>query len=381
MAMTTFLRWLLLATIATVLADRVGLGAEPNYTAMCRIHNGNSAGTGCLVGVDERSGLVVTCHHIFTDGVQSPFVVFPNGQRFPAQLVGDDPTNDVSALSIERPNVVPVPLADYQPPKGEQLISAGFGGTDSNRLASNRGTVDRHADLDGSYGAIRLTGTVRSGDSGGPIFNQHGELVAIIWGGNNEGVYGTGSHKVNVMLTQCRGQSCQPYRLNGRYVQQAPPIAPAKPQTNLTPVTPPPAQPQPTKPCNCDPGSACKCGEKYEPRIVKIDGRLLQIEEALANGTLKGEKGDPGKDGLPGKQGERGERGPVGADGKPAPVDEAAVLAILKKYPVYITVVDTNGDERDLAVRIGPVNDKGEFDRARIKLFDVQPGKRVAGSK
>lgn len=357
-----FFRWLLLATIASIFAARVGLCADINAQAICRINNGDSAGSGCLVGVDESTGLVVTCHHLFTDGNFGPVVTFPNGQRMPAQIVADDPTNDVTALAIARPNVQPVPLANYRPDKGEKLASAGYGS--NSVLAVNYGMVDRHADMgDGTYASIRLTGTVRSGDSGGPVFNSRGELAAIIWGGNDEGVYAAGSHVVNVALTQCRGGVCQPYRIIQQPQQWRP--AAGAPNYQQPPLVQVPPKPQaPAQP-------ACQCKD-YEPRLEKI-------EAAIASGALKGEPGPAGADGKPGRDGapgKTGERGPAGV------IDQAAISAAVKaelskqlgELQLPVRIVGPNRQTNDLTV---PLDGKH-----RLTLdMSEKPGTRAPGSK
>ncbi len=261
--------------------------------AIVRINNGDSAGTGCLVGVDDQSGLVVTCFHLFSDGDFGPIVTFPNGERYSARIVASDRTNDLTAMVIAKPSTPPVPLADYRPAKGETLHSAGYGGTGIGGLYVNTGVVTHYADTGGeTYNTVKLTGTVRSGDSGGPIFNESGELAAVIWGGSPEGVYGTGSHSVGVMLSQCPGGTCPPYRIR---------------QPQVRPITVRPAQPpvqpqQPAaKPCNCDNAAL----------IARIDKLELQIATMAAYPPL------------PGPVGQTGPAGPKGDRGAPAQVNAA----------------------------------------------------------
>lgn len=260
--MTDFRTRLLVAVLTlAALAVRVAVcEGAPNteaWKAVCRIHNGSSAGSGTLVGRDDNSGLVVTCYHLFTEGDFGPVCSFTNGQRLVGKLVASDPTNDLAAIWISRPDVEPVPLADYRPEKGERIYSAGYGSTATNQLAVNEGIVDRHVDRgnNGDYEGVRITGTVRSGDSGGCFLNESGELAAVLWGGNEVGVYGTSSAFVNVMLKQCHGGVCRPYY---RPVPMEP-LQPRPPQVTQPKPTPSPPV-QPSRPCNCDPGGGCKCG-------------------------------------------------------------------------------------------------------------------------
>lgn len=260
-------------------------GVTPEMqSAIVRINNGDSAGSGCLIGKSESAGLIITCNHLFTDGDFGPLVSFPNGERFQGTVLIRDTVNDLAAIQIGKPSASPVPLANYRPAKGDALESAGFGST--NILAVNAGTVTKYADLgDGSYPAVKLTGTVRSGDSGGPIFNDRGELAAVIWGGNAEGVYGTGSHRVNVMLAQCQGGYCPPYRIEPQWreVPQVRPLQPPppKPQT----VVGPPG-PKGDKGDRGEPGPPGPAGKDCDPAYVKaLEVRIAQLEAWIANHT------------------------------------------------------------------------------------------------
>lgn len=324
----SFRLWLPITALSALWVCHSGIARAEAPTpemqqAICRIHNGNSAGSGTLVGRDERTGLVVTCHHIFSDGVSSPYVIFPNGERLPANVVATDRQNDLAALSIMLPSVAPVPLADYRPSKGEVIYSAGCGGLDANRILVNQGSVTHYTDHSGAgdYQGIKITGGVRAGDSGGPMFNDHGELAAVLWGGSEDGVYGTGSQAINVMLAQCPGGTCPPTRRqsNSR-PQQQPQFQPINPPKPAIPAPQQPAAP-PAKGCECKGHEPCKCDGKaielLTARIKALESLAATAQEEYAAGKLKGAKGDPGPAGAVGPQGPQGEPGQPGKDAEP----------------------------------------------------------------
>lgn len=326
----SFRLWLLITALSALWVCHSGIARAEAPTpemqqAICRIYNGNSAGSGTLVGRDERTGLIVTCHHIFSEGSQSPYVIFPNGERLPATLVADDPAQDLAALSIMAPKAAPVPLADYRPNKGDIIYSAGCGGLDANRILVNEGNVTHYTDRTGAgdYSGIKITGGVRQGDSGGPMFNAVGEVAAVLWGGGIDGVYGTGSQAINVMLTQCPGGTCPPTRRQNyaRPQQQQPQFQPINtPKPTAPPVQQQPAAP-PAKGCECKGHEPCKCDGKaielLTARIKALEGLAATAQEYVESGKLKGAKGDCGPAGAVGPQGPKGEPGPPGRDAEP----------------------------------------------------------------
>lgn len=338
----SFRAWLCITVISALWACHSGIARADAPTpemqqAICRIYNGNSAGSGTLVGRDERTGLVVTCHHIFSDGVSSPYVIFPNGERLPANVVAVDKAQDLAALSIMAPKAAPVPLADYRPNKGDIIYSAGCGGLDANRIMVNEGNVTHYTDHSGAgdYSGIKITGGVRSGDSGGPMFNANGEVAAVLWGGGIDGVYGTGSQAINVMLTQCpNGVVCPPARRQGnaRPQQQQPQFQPINPPKPTAPHVQQPATP-PAKGCECKGHEPCKCDGKalelLAARLKALESLAETAQEYVESGKLKGAKGDCGPAGAVGPQGPKGEPGPPGKDAEP--IDAKTIAADVHK--------------------------------------------------
>ena len=323
-----FRAWLVYTAAAVFFVWQTGglEAAEPSLetrAAICRIHNGNSAGSGTLVGNDGKSGLVVTCRHVFDDGEQSPYVIFPSGERAAGQLVAVDQVNDLAALWIGPVKVRPVVLANYQPAKGETIYSAGCGGLKENQIAVNRGIVTHHTDTgDGTFPGVKISGQVRPGDSGGPMFNERGEVAAVLWGGSTEGVVGTGSHKIAVMLRGCRGNVCRP--IGQYYIEQPQPAPQPQPGPQPGPINPPPVNPPP--PANVQPPAAagCQCDKtSQDARIIAIEKTVANLQATISAGGLKGEKGEPGEAGPAGPAGPKGDAGLAGASGSPGPAGPA----------------------------------------------------------
>jgi S1-C subfamily serine protease len=150
-----------------------------------------SYGSGTLVDVNGEHGLVVTNRHVVADAVSPPTVLFADGFRSLARVVKIDRDWDLAALVIWRPIVDPVPVAREAPRPGELLAIAGYG-QGPYRLASGRCTNYLAPNTRLPREMVELAAAARQGDSGGPIFNQRGELAGVLWGEGSG--YTTGSY-------------------------------------------------------------------------------------------------------------------------------------------------------------------------------------------
>ncbi len=150
-----------------------------------------SIGSGTLVERKQEVGIVLTCAHVFSDGVGDILVFFNGGAPRRAVLIAADDKNDLAVLAVERPGAPAVALATSLPEPGTPLASCGFG--QEGKLRVNRGELRGQVTLeDGeSEGVLELTGMARQGDSGGPIFDAQHRLVAVIMGSDGEVVDGT----------------------------------------------------------------------------------------------------------------------------------------------------------------------------------------------
>lgn len=142
---------------------------------------GASYGSGTLVGVDERYGLVVTNWHVVRDAAGPVSVIFPDGFHSPATILATDHDWDLAALAIWRPNVLPVPLATQAPRPGEPLWIAGYG-QGSFRMAGGRCLQYVSPGRSLPSQMVEVSAAARNGDSGGPILNARGELAGVLFG-------------------------------------------------------------------------------------------------------------------------------------------------------------------------------------------------------
>jgi serine protease Do len=143
---------------------------------------GVSFGSGSLIDIRGEHGLIVTNWHVVRDASGPIFVFFADGFQTAATVVKTDRDWDLAALSIRKPPTAqPLKLSAAAPQPGEWLCIAGYGSGDY-RAAAGRCTqyVAPAANL--PYEMVELAAEARQGDSGGPIFNEKGELAGVLFG-------------------------------------------------------------------------------------------------------------------------------------------------------------------------------------------------------
>lgn len=276
----------LLATVEAA-AQHCRIYVEENASGV------SSIGSGTLIAKNDTNGLVLTCGHIFDDGVRSITVSFPDGSRYGGRLVGMDRARDLAAVLVKTPTTEPAAVNESE--LTQTVTVNGFGGDGRFRQASGNivgEAVDRQ---DGHTSTIASVG-VRSGDSGGGVFNAHNELIGVLWGCESGRTYFTSGEQVTVFLAQCWGGRCP---VGPQYRPAA-----TRPPTAAPAVTDPPfvTEPQPQFTPLAD----------WQAWIEQNDERLAEIETSIAN--ISTTPGPPGPAGPAGAQGPAGESSTIDID-------------------------------------------------------------------
>jgi hypothetical protein len=169
-------------------------GAHPAVARIIvTLSDGMAFGSGTLVGADETHGLVVTNWHVVREAAGAIMVVFPDGFRSGARVLKTDRDWDLAALAIWRPSgIEPVPISPYPIPPGEPLTIAGYG---PGWYRASTGRCMQYFAPATNFPAeiVELSTPARQGDSGGPIFNNRGEVAGVLFGtaeGRTMGSYG-----------------------------------------------------------------------------------------------------------------------------------------------------------------------------------------------
>ena len=248
--------------------------STPN-AASCRIHNqlagGSNLGSGTLIDVTPNGerGLVLTCAHLFTEGTGRVVVEFPDGKRHGALVVAIDQQADLAALEIARPDASAA-VVNQQLATISQMTACGFGPSGAYRCVA--GPVLGYSEGPGQT-SVRIGGAVRSGDSGGGVFDNRGRLVAVVWGESGGVTYASTGRSLGRFLERVLGR-----RANGGAsspLASAPhagvvcpdgtcPLIGGRQQSPL--VTPPAA----TTP-SVAPNQSCGCGDSLAAIAARLD--------------------------------------------------------------------------------------------------------------
>lgn len=138
----------------------------------------NSLGSGFVI---DPSGFVVTNNHVIEDADDIE-VVFPDGSKLKATLVGTDPKTDLSVLKVEpKTPLKSVRFGDSRQMRIGDWVMAignpfGLGGSLTVGIISARG---RNINAGPYDNFIQTDAAINKGNSGGPLFNMKGEVIGI----------------------------------------------------------------------------------------------------------------------------------------------------------------------------------------------------------
>jgi len=135
---------------------------------------------GSGVVVDEK-GLIVTNHHV-VEGASSFRVVFTDGTRLTAKLLGDDETTDLAVLQVTtNKKLQAMPLRTDLPPVGELVLAVGnplsLGHTVTLGVVNGHGR--NNLDIADYENYIQTDAAINPGNSGGPLVDVRGRAVGI----------------------------------------------------------------------------------------------------------------------------------------------------------------------------------------------------------
>jgi len=184
------------------LADYLLTGQTP-HPAVARIvapeQASTSLGSGVLVDINRNQGLVLTNWHVVRDSRSAVLVQFPDGFQSAGTVVRWDEAWDLAALVIWKPSATPISIAAAPPAIGETLTIAGFG---RGPYREESGPCTEYLSPGTGYPRefVELQARARQGDSGGPIFNERGELAGVLFGQSDGRTIGSCSTRVRTFL-------------------------------------------------------------------------------------------------------------------------------------------------------------------------------------
>ena len=143
-----------------------------------------SEGTGSGFVLDEQ-GHIVTNHHVIEDA-QNIEVIYADGSKANASLVGTDPLNDLAVLMPDRlpPGITPLELGKSSELRvGQRAIAIGnpFGleRTLTTGVISALGRPLQTSDDNFIFDVIQTDAAINPGNSGGPLLDSRGRVIGV----------------------------------------------------------------------------------------------------------------------------------------------------------------------------------------------------------
>ncbi|MFN3628677.1 MAG: Do family serine endopeptidase [Casimicrobiaceae bacterium] len=138
-------------------------------------------GSGFIISSD---GYIVTNHHV-VDEADEVNVRLTDKREFKAKVIGKDQRTDIAILKIGATGLRPVKIGDPNALKIGEWVAAigqplGFETTLTTGVVSAKARASRGGDRTGDLVPfIQHDAAVNPGNSGGPLFNSRGEVVAV----------------------------------------------------------------------------------------------------------------------------------------------------------------------------------------------------------
>jgi serine protease Do len=138
----------------------------------------NSLGSGFVI---DPAGVIITNNHVIANATEIE-VIFTNGEKLKATLVGRDPKVDIAVLRVTPKSPLnAVKFADSAKTRvGEWVMAVGnpfgLGGTVTAGIVS---ALKRTISSNPFDNYIQTDAAINKGNSGGPLFNMEGDVVGV----------------------------------------------------------------------------------------------------------------------------------------------------------------------------------------------------------
>jgi S1-C subfamily serine protease len=151
-----------------------------------------SSATGFFI---DENGYIVTNYHVIDDGSTFEVDVTTNGETksLSAKVVSVDKQNDLAILKIDSPNFKRLKNLQYSfntktQDVGTSVFALGFPLTQimGKEIKFTDGKISSKSGYQGDITTYQITVPIQSGNSGGPLFDEKGNLVGITSSGLNK---------------------------------------------------------------------------------------------------------------------------------------------------------------------------------------------------
>jgi S1-C subfamily serine protease len=166
-------------------AESVGV---VDVTTVIDYGQAEAAGTGVVL---TSNGEILTNNHVVGGATKITVTVVSTGRSYPATVVGTDAGDDVAVLQLSGASGLDTAkLSSDDVSVGDEVTAVGNAGGTGGTPTAAEGTVtaldqsitasgEGGSDPEQLTGMIQVDADIQAGDSGGPLYDSHGEVVGI----------------------------------------------------------------------------------------------------------------------------------------------------------------------------------------------------------
>jgi len=152
--------------------------SSSNSTQTSKSDISYSTGTGWEIG----KYYLITANHVI-DNVDNIFVSVKENDLREATVVVRDTSNDLALIKIKTPlTSTPLVLATKQSKLGSKVVVIGFPLPDilGSKIQTTSGDISALTGFGNDIRFYQISAPVQSGNSGGPLLNQQGEVIGVV---------------------------------------------------------------------------------------------------------------------------------------------------------------------------------------------------------
>lgn len=165
-------------SVSDAMVEAVKRVAPAVVTVTVTGSTGRGSGSGVII---SDQGYIITNNHVVSGGNRY-YVLFADGTRHEAKLVGTDSLNDIAVLKVDGEVPGAAAIGDsvaLQPGETVLAIGSPLGNFRNTVTAGVVSALNRSVPGSGMEGLIQTDAAINSGNSGGPLINLRGEVVGI----------------------------------------------------------------------------------------------------------------------------------------------------------------------------------------------------------
>ncbi len=168
-----FLSVLLLSILLVSLpAYAINFTAEDTYNSVVVVYTGSGVGSGFAI----EENIIVTNAHVVEDS-KNVAVTLYNGDTIEGLVIKTDETQDLALIQVDE-TLVPLKVSEEKPAIGQEVYA--IGAPRDMPYTMTKGIISALDRKLGKNSYIQIDASINSGNSGGPLVDENGNVIGII---------------------------------------------------------------------------------------------------------------------------------------------------------------------------------------------------------